>query len=326
MRLPRALRPSFVPALIAVAALVGCASEGLPTLPALTGGQSLTIRSIELGEAGLGSTRHLVILDGEGRRSARAFVHEEMVRQARREGYFRVEDRSNEGHEVQVADRQAILDGGRRRMPRDQAGLRIDIRDWSTERELRTVSRIGADGDRIIEHVPVRHGTVVLAVTLFDSKGVAHIADRDFQGRSEIKEGATRRAALEAAARDAVTRVLQDLSPRVVTREVKLDAQDPLQKPTLDLAVAGSVAQAADAAADYLQRNPSSPSAAYNLAVLLDASGKHAQALAMYDRALAQGGQAYYADARAGCERRAAAKRALAGRPVPASLSDAYQR
>ena len=316
-------RPAAIAALVS-AGLLGCAS-GIPSGIPLVGRHEVAIRGVEPGAVELGTIRHLVILDGEGRPSARAFVFQELVHQARTAGYFRAQDRSAEGHTVQVVGQRADLDRGLRRMPKGQAGMRIDIVEWSTQRELRPVTTEGADGVKVTEHVPVRHGKVVLSVTVFDSTGRAHLAERDFEGRSEVKKSATRKAALADAARDAVARVLEEISPRVVTQRVRLDADDPEQEPIVKLASAGSVAKAADDLTRYFQQNPSSPSAAYNLAVLLDAQGRYEQALPLYERALRLGGQSYYHEAREGCTRRLAARRALAAGPVPASLREALR-
>ena len=60
---------------------------------------------------------------------------------------------------------------------------------------------------------------------------------------------------------------------------------------------------------------PRNASAAYNLAVLTEATGDYATALEYYDRALSLGYKEYYATARAACARRLAAAQDLGVSP-----------
>jgi tetratricopeptide (TPR) repeat protein len=147
------------------------------------------------------------------------------------------------------------------------------------------------------------------------------VAQAEFDGHAsgEVSK-LSRSIVLERAARDAVGKFLESITPRWVTRSVPLDDEDPAQAPWLETARAGAIASAASEATRYLQQNPGNPSAAYNLAVLLDAMGDYEQALAMYDRSLAAE-KPFYREAREGCARRLAAQRALESGPVPASLA-----
>jgi len=297
-----------------LAAGLGCAS--------LQGPGKVTIEAVEPALPELGSARHLVLIEGTGRSSAQQIVIHQIERQARATGYFTVQDRTREGHTVAVVGRRADLDGGRRKMPPGQVGLRVAIRDWRSHREAQAVRREAEDGSHYTEVVPFRHGSVVLEVSLFDETGRAHVAEAEFEGHAsgEVSK-LSRSIVLDRAARDAVGKFLEAITPRRVTRSVPLDDEDPAQAPWLETARAGGVASAVGDATRYFQRNPGNASAAYNLAVLLDALGDHAEALALYDRALARAEKPFYREARDGCERRLTAQRALESGPVPASLA-----
>lgn len=307
---------------IAAAALI--AASGCSTMPAIPGigGKSVTVEGVEAALPELGSTRHLVLLEGEGRGSAQQAVFRQIARQARATGYFTVQDRTREGHEVVIVGRRADLDGGRRKMPRGQAGVKVAILDWRSHREAQAVTREREDGDTVTEVVPFRHGSVVLEISLFDENGEAHLAQAEFEGFAEGEVSKlSRQIVLERAAREAVARFLEAITPRWVASDVPLDVDDPEQQPILETAEAGAIDRAASQATRYVQQNPGSASAHYNLAVLLDAQGDYEQAMAMYDRAVRLGGKAFYAESRAGCARRLAARQALASGPVPASLA-----
>ncbi|MCI0637344.1 MAG: hypothetical protein L0206_26015, partial [Actinobacteria bacterium] len=96
---------------------------------------TMSIRSMQPGVVPIGSAKHIVLLGGEGRRSAREFVGQALVQQARAHGYFSVEDRSEEGLSVNVAGRQAEVEGGKFALEAEQVGLRIDVLEWNAARE-----------------------------------------------------------------------------------------------------------------------------------------------------------------------------------------------
>jgi len=297
-----------------LSAALGCAS--------IQGPGEVTIEAVEPALPALGNTRHLVLLESTGRPSAKQIVAHQIDRQARATGYFTVQDRTLEGHTVAVVGQRADLDGGRRKMPKGQVGLRVAIRDWRSHREAQAVRREAEDGSHYTEVVPFRHASVVLEVSLFDETGRAHVAEAEFEGHAsgEVSK-LSRSIVLDRAARDAVGKFLDAITPRWVTRSVPLDDEDPAQAAWLESARNGAVASSVGDATRYFQRNPGNASAAYNLAVLLDAMGDHAEALAMYDRALARAEKPFYREARDGCERRLTAQRALESGPVPASLA-----
>src|SRR5215510_1466396 len=102
---------------------------------------TVAIRSMEPGAVPVGSTKHLVLLGGEGRRSAREFVGETLVQQCRARGYFSVEDKSESGLSVRVAGRQASVEGGKFALEPEQAGVRIDVLEWNAARDEEDITR-----------------------------------------------------------------------------------------------------------------------------------------------------------------------------------------
>jgi len=278
---------------------------------------SMSIRSLEPGAVHVGSTNHLVILAGEGRRSAREFVNMEVLRQSRARGYFSAADRSEEGLEVRVAGRRATVEGGDFALEADQAGLRIDVLEWVGYRDEDEVRGTDEAGKEYVELVQVLRGNVLLALTLFDATGRAFLAEAEYEGWATGPVDAPREEVIERAAASAVAGFLGDVTPVHVVTRVRLDEEDEGQKPILATARGGAVALAARDMRAYFEAHPMSASAAYNLAVLLEATGDFVAALEMYDTALSLGGKDYYAAARAGCARRLAASESLStGEPA----------
>src|ERR1700752_3843214 len=165
---------------------------------------TVAIRSTQPGPVPIGAAKHLVLLEGEGRRSAREFVGQELQRQCRAQGYFSVEDRSEDGLRVHVAGRQAQVEGGNLTLKPEQAGLRIDVLEWNAERGEENVTRTDATGKQHFETIPVLRGNALLAITLFNSSGNAVLAETEYEGCASTDTSAPREDAIEAAARNAV--------------------------------------------------------------------------------------------------------------------------
>jgi hypothetical protein len=278
---------------------------------------TVAIRSMEPGAVPIGATKHLVLLGGEGRRSAREFVGESLVQQCRARGYFSVEDRSEAGLSVRVAGRQASIEGGKFALEPEQAGLRIDVLEWNAARDEQDVTRTDPTGRQFVERVPVTRGNALLAITLFDPAGRACLAETEYEGSATTDPSAPREDAIEAAARQAIASFLNDITPFPIVTRVRLDDEDPHQEPMLKAASDGATAQAAHELECYVQENPNIPSAAYNLAVLKEAMGDFRAALELYDRAIGLGGKDYYSRARAGCARRLSATESLSTQTSP---------
>ena len=273
---------------------------------------TVAIRSTEPGRVFVGPTRHVVILDGQGRRSAREFVNLELIRRARSHGYFTVEDRSDEGFEVRVAGRRAYLEGGTFSVDSEAAGLRVDVLEWSGTRDREEVRVYDQDGVPYYTEVPVMVGQALIAVTMFDRDGHAFLAESEYEGRFVTEDmQMPREEVIEIAAAHAIQNFLDDVTPIEVVTHVRLDEDDEGQEAILSVAKSGSIAQAADDMRRYLDANPGNASAAYNLGVFLEAMGQFQEALDSYDLALQLGYKEMYASARAQCARRLAAADSL---------------
>src|SRR5262245_7092183 len=217
---------------------------------------TVSIRSMQPGIVPIGSAKHLVLLGGEGRRSAREFVGEKLVQQCRAQGYFSVEDRSEAGLSVRVAGRKATIEGGDFALTAEQLALRMDVLEWEAERGETDVSCTDPSGVTRIERVPVMQGHALLAVTLVDPSGRALLAETEYEGRSQTPASAARDEAIEAAACEAIANFLHDITPMLVVSRVRLDDEDPGQEAILETASNGGTAQAARDLEAYLQQSP----------------------------------------------------------------------
>lgn len=273
---------------------------------------TVPIRSTWPGPVVVGPTEHLVGFDGEGRRSAREFLTSELANLVRERGFFRFTDRSEADVSIRVAGRRVIFEGEHAELDPDQAGLRIDVLEWSAGRDVVQEQRRTPEGEAFAVDVPVQRGTALLQMTLFDAGGHAWLAEAEYEGTFTTPDLYVQRdLVIEEAGRDALRHFLADITPVVVVTRVRLDDSDDGQSGILESARGGAMAQAAADMQRYLESHPNSGSAAYNLGVFLEATGDFEAALASYDRALSLGGPDYYAGARAQCARRLEAQRQL---------------
>ncbi|HLU39434.1 MAG TPA: tetratricopeptide repeat protein [Planctomycetota bacterium] len=279
---------------------------------------TIPIHTTQPGPVSVAGAKDLVLVKGEGRRSARESIAQELASQARAGGWFSVEDRSEDpvfarvaGGKVVVEDQVgAFADPGK-------TGVKVDILEWNAERSTERIEERDKHGRPMVREVPVHVGSVLLAVTVFDARGRAFVAEREYRGEFRSTDlDTTREQVVEQAGAEAVRAFLRDITPVRVVSHVRLDDDDPQQESIIATAKAGNVAQAAKDAQAYAEANPENPAAAYNLAVFLDAMGRHQEALTWYDRALRTGNKDFYVSARAECARRLAAQETLSATPA----------
>jgi TolA-binding protein len=272
---------------------------------------TLKVNVLQPARVNLGSAKRLTVVQTEGRKGARDFVIDEMTRQARGQGYFQVADRSDEGIVVKVAGRgvQIVNAGSGPAQSPDEIGVRIDINDWDAEKKTETVKGTDSKGNPTEREDKFYEAKTVVSVTAFTSAGKAVLAEEEYE---MVARGEDKDQALGNAARALVSRILFDITPKYVTKYIRMDDDDKAQKPIIEVAKKGNVPQAITEMEGYVQGNPQNPAALYNLAVLLDASGKYQEAIDLYTKAISLSAKDFYVDMKGECARRLADQQALA--------------
>lgn len=271
---------------------------------------SLKVNVLQPARVNLGAAKSLTVVQTEGRKGARDFLVDELARQARSEGYFQVADRSDEGIVVKVAGRsvQIINAGTGPAQTQDEIGIRIDVNDWDAEKKTETVQEKDSKGNVKEREVKFYEAKTVASVTAFNTEGKALLAEQEYEtvGRGEDKD-----QAITNAGRALVSQLLFDITPKYVTKSIRLDGDDKAQEPIIEVAREGNVPRAITEMEAYVQSNPQNASALYNLAVLLDATGKYPEALELYTKAISLSAKDYYVDMKSECARRLADQQAL---------------
>jgi len=299
---------------ILVALGVGCA----PTL---------RVSVLQPAPVNLGAGRRLSVVQTVGRRSAREYVISQLIAQSRITNFFVAQDRSEEGIEVKVLGQRVEVSGGKgpAQTP-DEVALRIDVLGWDAKPERRTYTEKvpetvkekdaqGKEVEKTVYHDVVRDkdvlaAKVVLGVTAFNVQGRAFLAEREYEGRFDSDRD-REDPALQAAARIAVTQLLRDVTPTYAEKYIRMDDEDERQKPIIKIAADGNVGFAIEEMQRYVKDNPNRGSALYNLAVLLDASGRYQEALDLYTQALRLSTKDFYIEMKGECARRFADQQAL---------------
>jgi hypothetical protein len=297
--LPQTRRTTLSPLLLAVALGIfggGCAPK-------------LRVSSLEPARLNLGATETIAIVQSEGRRSAREQVIAELIRQSRSGGQFSIVDRTEEGITVKAAGRSAEVIGAAIPAGAREMFMRVDVLEWSARRDTKVVVEKDKEGNRSERKVEHIRGNVLLAVTVVNLVGRALLAETEYEASAK---GATESEAIAAAAKNAIASLLNDITPRRVSRTVKLDESDKGQKAIIAVAKKGNLARAIVDTRAYLERHSNRPQAHYNLAVYLDAAGEYEAAMGHYDHAIGSSTKKYYIQARASCAKRLADQQALA--------------
>ena len=282
------------------------------TVVAMGCAPSLRVNVLQPAPINFGAAKHLSIVQSEGRRSAKEFLIAELISQGRAGGYFTVADRTDEGISVKVAGRSVNVSGGSGpAQTSDVIGLRVDVLDWNNSKDLKTLHEKDSKGnpvDRIVARMKAR---VLLAVTGFNAQGKALLAEKEFTGTIEADpDQMSDEAALQFAGRQAVSQILSTITPSTVEKWIRLDGDDELQKPIIEMARGGNIPRAIIEERELLARHPS-PASEFNLAVLLDASGQYQEALEHYGNAANGSPKEFYGEMKTECGRRLADQQAL---------------
>ena len=164
--------------------------------------------------------------------------------------------------------------------------------------------------------MPAHRSEVSLQITIVDRTGRVLLREQQYAGEVVVEEGVVHLDdPLTEAARDAAQLFLAEAAPQQVAQVVRLDDSDGGLISAIDNITRRNwtLRNAERKIRRYLKVHPNNAIATYNIAVLVDAQGRHDEALAIYDEAMKINSRDYYIEARAGCARRATAKRAVFG-------------
>ena len=299
---------SFLPLAVFFTALLGSACS----LPKYT-----TVSSEQPPDYYLGESPEVSVVNAEGAtRRMQDIAIQELRTQSRSNGHFTIENRLDEGIRFDVRQRKMVMTGKDVSVSSDDVFVKFNVVASMKQDGRTTITRQTGVLGTETEEVPAV--VTVMPVTFTVAKGEeVLLSERQYDGRAvwPIEQGGgdypPRQQRYEAAIGKAVESFLEDITPRTVSRRVRLDYSDENQEPILDVARNGQVKQAATQMEEYAQEHPNSSSAYYNLAVLTDAMGQYEQAIEYYDKALSLGGKDYYTEVKASCQERLQEQREL---------------
>ncbi len=275
------LRLSLLSGAVRVAFVVGLASAG-----ACASAPGLNVTSWEPSALlePRGADR-LVLVDGEGRSSARRHVADLFV-EAARGGFFSAEDRGRSGVKLTLAGDHAVVTGAVGEPLQNELHVRIDVLAWDAD----PIVMIVREDDRDVE-VPGWRGRADLQFTVANAAGEVLVREREVRGVHDDEVADPRRRewyreqSIMRAAGDAVRGFIVEIAPQRRTYFLAFDDGDNGQA-----AIITDRADTLDGLEQrlrrYISKNPGNAIAHHNLGVVLEAGGRYEDALIEHDRAL----------------------------------------
>jgi len=255
----------------------------------------------------LGNDPNVSVVETEGAtRREQDLTIQELTNQSRAKGYFTIENKISEGIRFDTQQGEMVMTGADVPVEPNDVFIKVNLIASMKQDGRTTVTRKTGILGTQEETVPAMMTILPVAFTVTRGDEVL-LNERQYDGKAVWAIGdypADYRERLEIASANAVEQFIEDITPRMISRRVQLDYSDENQEPILDQARNGQVREAAIQIKEYVEENPNSSSAIYNLAVLTDASGEYEEALKYYDEALSLGGKDYYTESKTNCMKR----------------------
>lgn len=271
-------------------------------------GTSAKVERMRPARYSLGSAQRFTVVQATGRRSLREDILAEMRRQLRGSGWWRYQERLDEGHRISIRGSHADT-GGLQASP-DEVLVLLDAYESDTAGDVRTVVH---EADQTVVHVQTLAARVSFGVSVIDHTGRAVLIEEEFTGSAEGEGEVHRYTVMRAAIAEAVEDLVDAITPRRVREKIKFDKDEEDMEPIADLVKDGAYSVAEEDLERMRQQFPNRADVAYNLAVVRDALGRYEEALVLYDQAMRLGHEDYYAKSRAACAQRLAEARELEG-------------
>lgn len=297
-------------------------------------GTTVAVKGWEPSEISTGRAQHIVVTESVGREHARDFVVRSLVTAAEETGYYSIEDQARpDGAHLNFPADGPKIEGYAVSKKGNELFLRTDILQWAGDHEVEHVrtrlNQRSANGRLLTNNNSafrtrermMTFGRVVIRASLVDSAGNTIFVSRDFAGASRDVSAPgflTDDAIIEAAAKDAVNKLLRSITPALVTQKIDLDTSDSSQGAAINLAEEGDLKGAEAELQRYLDdKSVDNASVRFNLAVIKDALGQYEEALELYDEALERDAKPEYRKARDGCSDRWSDSKIIFGTDAP---------
>lgn len=274
---------------------------------ASTGCLHMNIRTIRPAPNDLGPIDTLVLVQGQGRADALQIVATQVAQQVGGRGFMGVEDARSSSVRITSTGPGAQLQPAPDAEARPTtAYLRIDVEEWSAAPTVATRTHQNDQGLPITQVIPIIRGRARIRAIILAPDGKTVMLSRSYEGGADMDVVVPPPPAAEIAGGNAVSFLVNEITPIIVTESVRIDKSDRGQRGYIELANAGNIAGAADGLQQYVDANPNNAVAHYNLAVMLDAIRQYEAALQHYDQAIQLHPKGYYVEARQQCAGRLA--------------------
>ncbi len=275
----------------------------------------ISIKSLKPAKYHLGSQPEIAVVKADGdRRNTQDIVIEQLIAQSGKTPYLNVTSRAGEGIYFNIEDGLPVSKGKTVEMGESKRFIEFRIIDSDVDRlnEVRTRTKKVKDKDGKSKTVKenynaqVMKSDVVIAFTIIGS-GKVYMRDKEYEGtaRQDAKgSGPDKEAMTELAVKNCIEKLMKDITPVLVTYNVRMDESDDGQAPMIEDAKAGRIAIARKQFLEYAETHPDLPSVWYNTAVMTDAEGDYEKAIEYYNKAIVLGGEDYYHKALSSCMQR----------------------
>jgi hypothetical protein len=228
---------------VSMISLIGC------------GGAMINIRSLKPANIHLGQSPEIGVASIEGgRRNQQDAVVEELVAKSRAGGFFLIRDRKGEGIKFDIRNGAPVMTGAQVTMGSNDIFLSGNIIESEAEKgeEQREKTRsIKRDGKNVSEKytvtVPIFSGSAIVAFTLVSGDRV-YMEQKEYAGKAKVdidaKSSLTKDDLKEMAIKNAVSLLLNDITPSYLSSSVNMDKSDKGQKEILATARRGDIATA----------------------------------------------------------------------------------
>lgn len=253
------------------------------------GGPGLDVTTWHPPALPTGAAHTVLVTDAQGKRQSVAAAQDAAVGAMKQSNWFHAKAAPRIDVVISADGARATIDGAL--LSPDALYLRVDVLEWFAEISQEARDATDDQGNPVTAIVDVTHGHAAIAATLVKGDGAVLLDGLELEGIHD-EDGDDEAASLNAAMTDAVSHVVQQMTPQRTVDHVAFDDRDDAERPILTEAEQtandrGDLSPALAAETTYIATHEALAAPRYNRAVMLEARGDFDQALDGYDDALA---------------------------------------
>lgn len=249
---------------------------------------SFDIKSNKPAKYNIGKNPSIGIIETKGGLRSLEDVFIEQFLKSGKSSSFVVENNTGSGIKLEIVNNSAKITNSKDLNKYFLIMEIVDKEDQEYEKDKKVTKKVNGKDVEELQKTKYLKSNVIISIIMANSKKVVFNRKEYKLTKEWEKDNAPNEKNIryEKVIEEIASNIINDLKPATETKYTKMDNDDENQQKIIDIAKSGNIDNAITEFKNYINNNPNSASANYNIATLYDLKSERNEALKYYEAAV----------------------------------------